>query len=352
VRDDALNNFGGETPTRRFAQRGASGPHTGTGSAARAPSNQPDRQRILRAAASLVIETVEAPRAVPVLDPSDYRHLIGYVLHYTQTLNRVDRSSFLARQATVDVTEVWSTDEVSVYHDGELIEQRVNRLGCLPVVHVQNLPQPLVYEGLSDVEPLIPLQDELNTRLSDRANRVTLQSFKMYLGKGIEGFCDRPIGPGQMWMTENPDASIEQFGGDGPNPSEDAHINEIREAMDKASGVTAVAAGLLRNKVGALTSENALRITMMGLLAKTEKKRVTYGKGIERMVELMLHALHVAGVLHTTEDERRVRLHWPSPLPENESQRLRDAELKLRIGVPQERVLAELGYGECDTDGE
>ncbi|MBI1373914.1 MAG: phage portal protein [Phycisphaera sp.] len=151
-----------------------------------------------------------------------------------------------------------------------------------------------------------------------------------------------------MWMTDNAEATIEQFGGDGPNPSEDAHINEVREAMDKTSAVTAVAAGLLRSKVGNLTSENALRITMMGLLAKTEKKRITYGKGIERVVELVLHALHVAGVLETSEDERRVRLHWPSPLPEDESQRLRDAEVKLRLGVPKQRVLAELGYGESD----
>ena len=42
------------------------------------------------------------------------------------------------------------------------------------------------FEGLSDVEPLISLQDELNTRLCDRANRVTMQSFRMWLGKGID----------------------------------------------------------------------------------------------------------------------------------------------------------------------
>ncbi|MEX0742284.1 MAG: phage portal protein, partial [Phycisphaeraceae bacterium] len=226
-----------------------------------------------------------------------------------------------------------------------LVGEEVNWLGRVPVVHIQNLPQPFHFEGLSDVEPLLPLQDELNTRLSDRANRVTFQSFKMYLGKGIEDFTERPISPGQMWMTDNVDASIEAFGGDAANPSEEAHISEIREAMDKTSAVTPVAAGLLRNKVGNLTSANALRIVMMGLLAKTEKKRQTYGKGIEKVCELVLHALDVMGVLRTTAAERRVCLHWPSPLPEDEGQRLRDAEVKLRIGVPREQVLRELGYG-------
>ncbi|MHC4995014.1 MAG: phage portal protein [Planctomycetota bacterium] len=212
------------------------------------------------------------------------------------------------------------------------------------MVHVQNLPQPFFYEGLSEVEPLMPLQDELNTRLSDRGHRVTMQSFQMYLGKGIEGFTERPVGPGQMWMSENVDASIESFGGDVDAPSEEAHIHEIREAMDKASGVTGVAAGLLRSKVGSLTSENALRVVLMGLLAKTEKKRVTYGKGIERVCSMVLGALDTAGVLRTSGSDRRVRLHWPSPLPVDESQRLKEALMKLEIGVPRGRVLSELGY--------
>jgi len=328
----------------------------------RAPSKANTHDRALRFASQLQIETVEAPRAIPLMNPSDYRRLDGYVLHYTQPTHGVDHGSFLSRlvdrtgrrgrQATVDVTERWSADRIRIEHDGRVVDQRANALGRLPVVHVQNLPQPFCYEGLSEVEPLIPLQDELNTRLCDRANRVTFQSFKMYLGKGIDNFLEMPVAPGRMWMTHNLDASIESFGGDAESPSETAHINEIREAMDKTSSVTAVAAGLLRGKVGNLSSENALRITMMGLLARTEKKRITYGRGIERLCELVLHALDVAGVLKTTDAQRRVRLHWPSPLPENTTQRLKDAEIKLRLGVPRETVLAELGYETEQIGGE
>ncbi|MFA7235866.1 MAG: phage portal protein [Phycisphaeraceae bacterium] len=328
-----------------------------------APSNPDTTQRALRFAANISIETVEAPRAVPVMNPDDYRKLDAYLLHYTQQLNRVERNRFLARlidrsgggaapgrQVTVDVTEHWTDQTIRVYHAQKLIDEMVNPIGRLPVVHIQNLPQPFFYEGLSEVEPLIPLQDELNTRLSDRANRVTFQSFKMYLGKGIENFLERPISPGQMWTTDNPDATIETFGGDAANPSEDTHINEIREAMDKTSAVTAAAAGLIRNKIGNLTSENALRIVMMGLLARTQKKRITYGAGIERLCELVLHTMDLAGVLPTQPDERRIRIHWPSPIPENTTQRLQDAEIKKRLGVPEHVILAELGYGQKDRE--
>lgn len=327
-------------------------------------TGQPDRD-LTEIARHFVFETIEAPRAIPVLHADDYRRLDAYVLHFRQALNRVEEGGLLdnlrtwldgrsvarSRQATVERTQIW-TDRVVATFEGSpsrrtLVDRVVNPLGRLPVVHIQNLPQPFFYEGLSEVEPLIPLQDELNTRLSDRANRVTMQSFKMYLGKGIEKFTDRPVGPGQMWSTDNPDASIEAFGGDSASPSEDAHINEIREAMDKTSAVTAVAAGLLRNKVGNLTSENALRIVMMGLLAKTQKKRITYGAGIQQLCELVLHAADVAGVLKTKPSERGVRLNWPNPLPADETQRLRDAKLKLEIGVPRDQVLTELGYAQC-----
>jgi hypothetical protein len=237
----------------------------------------------------------------------------------------------------------WTTNKPAT-----LVAQRDNPLGRVPVIHIQNLPQPYFYEGLSEVQPLIALQDELNTRLSDRANRVTFQSFKMYLGKGIENFTDRPVGPGQMWATDNENASILEFGGDADSPSENAHIQDLRDALDKASGVTAVAAGLLREKVGNLTSENALRIALSGLLAKTQRKRMTYGSGITRLCELILHAADVLNVLPNSPDERRVRLDWPNPLPDSDTQRLHDAQLKLALGVPRKQVLAELGYSDTE----
>jgi len=221
--------------------------------------------------------------------------------------------------------------------------------GRVPVVHIQNIGQPFEYGGLSDVEPLIPLQDELNTRLSDRASRVTLQSFKMYLAKGIEGFEKSPVGPGHVWSTDNPDASVEAFGGDASSPSEESHIGEIRDALDKASGVPPLASGVVQAKIGSLSSANALRVTLMGVLAKTARKRVTYGGGIARVCGLVLAALDHMGVLKTQEEDRGVRLTWPDPLPVDEHDVLLAAEAKARLGVPRERLLEELGYGATDA---
>ncbi len=302
------------------------------------------------------LELIEAPRALPVLDEDDYRIAHYYVQHFHQRKNTVRRrGSFLSRllgpagshtdtRQVCAVTEITSPEHWQRYENQELVAEGNLPWGFLPVIHVQNVAQPYYYEGVSDVEPLIPLQDELNTRLSDRASRITFQSFKMYLGKGIEGFESKPVAPGRMWCTDNPDASIQEFGGDAAAPSEDLHIAEIREAMDKTSGVTPVVAGILKDKLGNLTSAVALRLTFMGMLNRNERKRYTYSEGIRNICRMALSMLDTANVFKTSEADRDVEVVFASPLPEDVMERLKEAQLKRELGVPAEQVLRELGY--------
>ncbi|MDD5458544.1 MAG: phage portal protein [Phycisphaerae bacterium] len=309
--------------------------------------------QVLRLAGTIGLELVEAPRALPVLDENDYKRIRFYIQHFYQKKNRLgDKGSFLSqilsrgcdKRKTASVTEILSSDAWQRYEDGELVAEGGLPWGFLPVVHIQNIAQPYYYEGLSDVEPLMPLQDELNTRLSDRANRITFQSFKMYLGKCIEGFEDRPVAPGRMWFTDNPEASIEEFGGDSASPSENSHIAEIREAMDKVSGVTPLVAGILKNKLGHLTSAVALKLTLMGMLSKTERKRFTYGEGIKRICRMSLEILDKSDIFPTTEQERDIEIRFAEPLPENTIEKLEEARMKKDLGVDTGKILKELGY--------
>jgi hypothetical protein len=321
------------------------------------------------------IEVIEPRRAIAILDPGDYRKITAYIVRFERRLNRPGATdSWLARlgsglgaglngglgqalrlgaadRAAEAYTEIVSAARRQVYHGPRLVEDRALTAfgGEIPVVHIQNIAQPFAHEGLGEVEPLVPLQDELNIRLSDRASRVTMQSFKMYLAKGIENFDARPVGPGQVWVTSDMDAQISEFGGDAASPSEESHIREVREAMDKVSGVPPLASGVVRAKIGNLTSANALRITLMGLLSKTARKRVTYGRGMIAASRLVLAALDQAGVLRTEPADRGVRLEWPDPLPTDERESVQAAEAKVRLGVDPARVIDELGYGAADA---
>ncbi len=319
-------------------------------------ARRPDKlAQAIAMAEALQLEAVEAPRVLPVLDEDNYRRTRLWVQKYYKQSTKIvtGKKPWLRMGRTprsagslemIEVVELISPTWWQRYADRQLTAEGPNTLGALPIVHIQSSPTPGSYGGVSDVEQLIPLQDELNTRLSDRANRVTYQSFKMYLGKGIDDFLDRPVGPGQMWATHNLDASIEEFGNDTGSPSEDAHIEQVRQAMDKVSAVTPLAVGLARGNIGNLTSGTALRVVLSGLLARTEKKRHSYGEGIKQIVSLALAWLDQAGVLRTSPADRQVAIDWPSPVPADESEQLRNAKIKTELGLPAERVLAELGY--------
>jgi hypothetical protein len=318
------------------------------------PAKNTGFEAAMKAAESIEIDLVEATHSLAVLKEDNYKRIEFYVQHFPQSCNSVnEKNSFLSRlfnnpsstqRKICYITEIISENARAIYRDGELIEKSVNPLGVMPVVHIQNIAQPCYYEGLSDVEPLIPLQDELNTRLSDRANRITMQSFKMYLAKGIELATEREVMPGRMWCTDNDQAEVCEFGGDAAAPGEDAHIQEVREALDKVSGVTPVAAGVIRGKLGNLTSAVALKMTLMGTLAKTERKRLTYGEGIKQLCRLILKAFDSAGIYRTSPVEREFEIRFPNPMPEDTIDKLNEAKMKIELGVEKNKVLEELGY--------
>lgn len=315
------------------------------------------------AVGAFTIEPVDPRRGVPLVSPEDYRELDAYAVHacrpvrsrprgpVVRALDAMGRDGEAERWPEHEaVTEVFAPGVRWVYRDGERVSSERSGLlaDTVPVVHIQNVSQPFVYGGVGEVEPLVALQDELNTRLSDRAYRVTLQSFRMYLAKGIESFDGASIGPGTVWSTNNPDASIQAFGGDLYNPGEESHIQEIREALDKISGVPPLAGGVVRAKLGNLSSANALRVTLMGLIAKTQRKRISYGRGMERIGSLILRALHESGTLRIGAGERSLRTVWPGFVFEDERDRLAAARQKQELGVDGAHVLADLGEDRRD----
>lgn len=309
--------------------RGASGGRGGSGGGG-------GRGRLREVADLIRIEPIDPRRGVAMLDPSDYRAVRGYVIragangredaaahgYLSRSGSLVERlaealSKRRKERETPEYVEVVTAQASVLRVNGRVTRSASNAWagGRVPIVHVQNVAQPFAYAGLSDVEPLLPLVDELNTRLSDRANRVALQSFKMYLAKGIDGFEKAPIAPGMVWSTNNPDASIQAFGGDAEAPSEATHITEIREALDKVSGVPPLASGVVRAKLGNLTSATALRITLMGLIARTQRKRLLLGRGIAEICGLALAAVEHAGLIELSNADRQVRVEWPDPVP-------------------------------------
>src|SRR5690606_12914836 len=61
-----------------------------------APSKPISSDLVERIRSSVHIETVEAPRAIPLVNRYDYRALDGYILYYRQPINDVEHEGLLA----------------------------------------------------------------------------------------------------------------------------------------------------------------------------------------------------------------------------------------------------------------
>ena len=303
-----------------------------------------------RLARRVRLEIVDPARSLPILDPLDADRLCAYAqvarLPTHEAAPPADDwvGRLFARREPPHATlvEVIGSRGWQTYRDGRLVARGPNPLGRLPLVTARNGVGSL--GGAGEVAPLIPLQDRLNTHLCDRAGRLALQSQPMYLGVGIEGFLENPVAPGRMWATDNPDARVEVFAAEGHSPSELEAIREVREAMDKISGVNPTASGAIRGRVGNLTSAAALRLTFQSLLARTERKRANFAAAIADLCEVSLALLDAAGLFGTTDDERRVGLTWPDPIPVDAAGELEQARLKQQIGIDPDVVRRELGY--------
>lgn len=319
---------------------------------------------LLRIAPPVRVEVIDPRRGIPIADTSDFRRLSAYIIRFDREEHQPEDShgSFLrslfgshtsphiGRRKRTTHTEFISADFHHVYENDRAVasDETPWTQGRLPIVHIQNVSQPFHYAGIGEVEPLIPLQDELNTRLSDRAYRLAMQSFKMYLCKGLGAPDSLSIGPGVMLTTDDTQASIQTFGGDAEAPSEDAHFEAIRNALDKLSGVPPLATGVVQGKVGNLSSAMALKVTLMGLLSRTARKQVTYGRGLAEASRLILAALDHLDILKTDEIDRSIRIDWPDPLPVDDREQVQTAEAKIRIGVDKQQLLNELGYTPTD----
>jgi hypothetical protein len=100
----------------------------------------------------------------------------------------------------------------------------------------------------------------------------------------------------------------------------------------------------LKGKVGNLTSAVALRLTLMGMLSKTDRKRFTYSEGLNRICRVILAMLDTANIYKTGDADREMDVVFPNPLPEDAMEKLKEAQIKKEIGVSTEQVLRELGY--------
>lgn len=132
---------------------------------------------------------VLAPETVfPILDPHDCEEVLAYKIMYSyQALEESPFKSLLVDGAMHEYLEVITPQEVSVYIDHRLQEERSFELEIegLPIFHAANLPVAGDFFGLPTPYDVYDDIDDINLLLSYELERFKIYAYPQIIAKGI-----------------------------------------------------------------------------------------------------------------------------------------------------------------------
>jgi hypothetical protein len=240
----------------------------------------------------------------------------------------------------VSVIETWTADAFRLEVGGAEVQAGPNPYGCIPFVHVPNLPGPNECWGRSDLVDVIALNRELNERVSDQADVIRYHADPPVIFKGVEEHTDLAVGPGTVWdIPADADVKLLEWG--GQPPSVQGHVEFVLRALYEIAETPRTAFG----DSGRVLSGVALETELRPLIQKTLRKRAFWTAGLRRRNALILRLAERVGLAEAGAfAPYRSRILWPPMLPQDRSRDVADAIALVGAGLRSARTaMDELG---------
>ncbi|HLH26229.1 MAG TPA: phage portal protein [Chloroflexota bacterium] len=259
------------------------------------------------------------------------------------TLQRVDLAYCLAREDAealyapiphplspdVEVVETWTAAAFRLEVGGRVVRQGPNPYGVIPFVHVPNLPGPNEFWGRSDLADVIPLNRELNERLSDQADVIRYHADPPVVFRGVEDHDAIAVGPGSVWDLPR-DADVKLLEWQGQSVAVQDHINQVLRALYETAETPRTAFG----DSGRLLSGVALETELRPLIQKTLRKRVVWAAALRRRARLIWQVAERVGLAAPGAFAGlRPRVVWPSMMPQDDAQEVRNNVALVAAGL-------------------
>jgi hypothetical protein len=232
------------------------------------------------------------------------------------------------------VVERWTADELTVLVDGRAVRQGPNPYGALPFVHVGNLRPPNSFWGVSDLRDVIPLNRELDERVSDQADVIRYHADPPVIFKGVDEHSDLAVGPGTVWDIPA-DADVSLLEWRAQPPAVQAHIEFVLRALYEVAETPRTAFG----DSGRPLSGVALEAELRPLIQKTLRKRVYWTAGLRRRNTLVLQLAERMGLAEPGSfAPYHSQVVWPPMLPQDRSREVADAIALVAAGLRSVRT--------------
>lgn len=258
------------------------------------------------------VTTCDVMNIEPVWAGADWRELVSLTHRYD------DHSG-------VPCEEFWTAERVVVRRGGQVTHDEANPYGYIPFIVFPNQPIPKSPWGMSDLEPLIGVQRELNHRLTtlSRLLEASGNPAAVVSGATQEATANLNVGPGQLWTLENPEARayLLDFLGGGSAEVHLRYVESLYRVFHDLAEMPRIAFGEVG---GGSRSGVALELELQPLTQKVARKQIGWGSMLRRRAVMILDQWRRF-------DNRRIAapseyvctVNWPPLLPQELAERVR-----------------------------
>lgn len=296
--------------------------------------------------------------AFPEFHPHDRSRLLRFKQKY-----RFWGTSLEGTRQVFTYTEILTDDIIEEYINDELIDSRVNPLGQIPVVHIANIPVSGSPWGLSDAQDIITINRSYNEISTDIADIINYHAAPVTVITGAKA-SNLEKGAKKVWGGLPKDATVFNLeGGAAGIQGALQYLETLKRSMHEIMNIPETALGQVQPISN--TSGVALSIQFQPLMNRWTQKASVYGKGLERINELVLLNLVVKepevlvynpdtdgpiqeGQLDKLDPNDPITYmtyaHFPPPLPLDKIVLLNELQQKMSMGLEsKEGALRALG---------
>jgi hypothetical protein len=286
----------------------------------------------------------------PEYHPHDRDRLLRFKLKY-----RFWGTSPEGTRQVYTFTEILTDDSIEQYINDELIDQYPNPIGTIPIVHIPNVTISSSPWGQSDIWDIIPLNRELNEKMTEVSDIVNYHAAPVTIITGAKT-SQLERGAKKVWAGLPKDSKVYNLESRGEMGGALEFIQFIKRAMHEITGVPETALG--QTQPISNTSGVALAIQYQPMMNRYLMKKVHFSKGLERVNELIIRtqAVHEPWTLQwdpgqaaMPESDQATQLDprdpntyktvcvWPDPLPVDELIKLNEIQAKMAMGLESKR---------------
>lgn len=189
------------------------------------------------------------------------------------------------------------TDEYIAEKDGDKKEEVYpNPYGEIPLVHIKNLPYPTYTYGLSDIQDMIPLNQEINEKLTDCSDIINYQGSPITIiyGAKVQNLVRDSR---TVWSGLPTDSKVENLELETDLGANNEYIQKIMQLFFMVAKVPEEAMGNIKQISN--TSAAALHTMFQPLIQKSAEKKASYEPALQKINYLILRTAILKGWMET-----------------------------------------------------